>query len=69
MNRAEQLITTDEDKTTETEHVRAALKANNSREWMLKIPKKRETANKPYSEHPILYVRNLLKKLTTIFHT
>ena len=31
------LITTDEDKATETEPVRAALKANNYREWHWKL--------------------------------
>ena len=74
LNRADQLITTDEDKHHESEHVKQALRANGYKEWSFDIPRTKEKdTNKQTQKRdttiniPLPYVYGVSEKLTKIF--
>ena len=50
LNRAENLVTEDNDKKSELRHVKTALYANEYEPWMLNIPKKREKHKKDQNQ-------------------
>ena len=74
LNRADSLVTKDEDKQEERTHIQTALRANNYPDWIFKIPHRkprplpdRETATKTTPSVALPYIRGLSEKLSTIF--
>jgi hypothetical protein len=73
-DRIGKLVTTEDDKQHELNHVKSALKANGYKPWMMKAPKpKKKTNNKETGDQghrisvPLPYVKGVSEKLTNIF--
>jgi hypothetical protein len=74
-NRANNLVTTPEDRAKETEHVKAVLKDNGYKPWIFKLPKPKskekpeDTTSGAKASFPVClpYLRGLSEKLTHIF--
>ncbi|KAL9970993.1 hypothetical protein ACROYT_G023466 [Oculina patagonica] len=71
MLRAQTLVTEDEDKTREAQHVKQALKANNYPDWMLTIPHSKSGTKEPENEKKIYasapYIKGISERLQRAF--
>jgi hypothetical protein len=73
MDRVDKLVTTDEDKDRECEHVKSALIANGYKQWMFKIPKRKQRTSDQDSGSTrkvcvgLPYTKGLSKNLINIF--
>ncbi|KAL9970012.1 hypothetical protein ACROYT_G022320 [Oculina patagonica] len=71
MLRAQTLVTGDEDKTRETQHVKQALKVNNYPDWMLTIPHSKSGTKDPQNEKKIYasapYIKGISERLQRAF--
>ena len=79
LNRAENLVTQQEDKNKETSHIKKVLRTNGYKPWMFKIPKKknkdepennkREHGENKTKKHPVglPYTKGLSEELQRIF--
>ena len=76
IQRAETLITSEKDRSTEMDHIKTALGANGYKPWILNLPKKKEKKDPPPSEtakreriHPIAlpYINSLSENLQRLF--
>ena len=76
LRRAETIVTEEEDRTQESEHVRKALSANGYKPWSLKLPKKKEKVSDPDQVEKsqarkfpvsIPYIQGLSEKLQRVF--
>lgn len=73
-DRVERLVTTDEDKQQELDHVNSALRANGYTPWIMKAPRPKKKPNKesagmqrPNTNIPLPYVQGVSEKLSNIF--
>ena len=78
LERAETLVTTDEDKKLEVKHVKHALSANGYQQWMFKLPNKNsaETTTTPSQDRPKIntpialpYIKDLSENIQRLFKT
>ena len=75
MDRVDKLVTDDNDKASERNHVKSALNANGYKPWMYKTPKAKKPKTKDTLDTstgknvsiPLPYVKGLSEKLTHIF--
>ncbi|KAL9956322.1 hypothetical protein ACROYT_G037786 [Oculina patagonica] len=71
MLRAQTLVTEDEDKTREAQHVKQALKVNNYPDWMLTIPHSKSGTKEPENEKKIYasapYIKGISERLQRAF--
>jgi hypothetical protein len=75
MDRVDKLVTDEDDKELEREHVKSALNANGYKPWMYKTPKAKKPKTKDKSDAstggnvsiPLPYIKGLSEKLTHIF--
>jgi hypothetical protein len=76
LNRAENLVSEEEDRKQEIKHVKAALTANDYSPWMLEIPKKKEQRSKDKQEpsdrakSPLIgipYIKGVSEPLERVF--